>query len=105
MAYNAHFRRLTDFRVECLDCGEHLESGIANIAGHWAECGGKEMVLTARMLIDTMHNISDNNKDLVDTIGGLLELRQRRFTVAGGEQSSVAWEDIEEVLRMFGYGK
>lgn len=104
MSFNAHFRRVEEFKCECLDCGEVIDTGIGNLVGHWAECGGKNIVLTSRMAIDSMKNVSDNNKDLVQTIGILLKMKNQEHLISGGMRfRGVDWDDIERVLSSFGY--
>lgn len=35
------FKQVGRWLWECETCGAHVESGIINLSGHWAECAGK----------------------------------------------------------------
>lgn len=57
-----------DFSVprfyKCTTCGATVPSGIINLSGHWAECGGKEMVEAVKK-IDNMPLRVEDKMDLV----------------------------------------
>ena len=66
-----NFKQIGEFLWKCESCGAEVKSGIANIAGHWVSCTGKDFtkaLLKAR---------EDKGRSLTTKEGD--EIRKRHF--------------------------